>query len=72
VDADVHQRRDQATFDETVLVIGHLTYTGPGRHNNREALLANTAATHERECARVGRAELAVIAPNGWHEPAAA
>jgi hypothetical protein len=59
VDASVQasRNRDQADTDETILVIGHLTYTGTGWHTTGDALLANTAAAIARERARVAREE---------------
>jgi hypothetical protein len=59
VDPSAHSfhDRDQADTDETILVIGHLTYTGTGWHTTGDALLANTAAAQARERARVAREE---------------
>ncbi len=42
-------------YEETTLVIGHLTYSGTGWHNAGDALLANTAAAQARERRRAGR-----------------
>ena len=44
---------------QTILVIGHLTYTGTGWHTTGDALLANTAAAQARERHRVAREETA-------------
>jgi hypothetical protein len=54
---DPHHDRDHADTDDTILVIGHLTYTGTGWHTTGDALLANTAAAIARERARVAREE---------------
>jgi hypothetical protein len=61
VDASVQasRNRDQADTDETILVIGHLTYTGTGWHTTGDALLANTAAAQARERQRIAREETA-------------
>jgi hypothetical protein len=70
---DPHPDRDQADTDEqTILVIGHLTYTGTGWHTTGDALLANTAAAQARERQAIARQEFAVIPPSGQHYSAAA
>ena len=58
VDAAAHlpHDRDQADTDEqTILVIGHLTYTGTGWHTTGDALLANTAAAMPANAPRRAR-----------------
>lgn len=45
--------------EETVLIVGTLTFAGLGWLTNGDALLANTAAALARERQRVGREELA-------------
>jgi hypothetical protein len=74
VDAGVHPShdRDQADTDETILVIGHLTYTGTGWHTTGDALLANTAAAQARERQATARQEVAVTPPSGQQHSAAA
>jgi hypothetical protein len=65
VGADAHDPhdRDQAhAGEETILVIGHLTYTGTGWHTTGDALLANTAAAQARERQRVAREEATHLA----------
>jgi hypothetical protein len=75
VDASAHppHNRDQADTDEqTILVIGHLTYTGTGWHTTGDALLAHTAADQARERQAIARQEVAVIPPSGQQHSAAA
>jgi hypothetical protein len=59
VDGSAHPShdRDHADPDETILVIGHLTYTGTGWHTTGDALLANTAAAQARERQAIAREE---------------
>jgi hypothetical protein len=45
--------------EETILIIGALSYAGTGWHTTGDALLANTAAALARERAQVGREEIA-------------
>ncbi len=56
--SSVHFHDDQVDNDDTVLVIGQLTYTGTGWHTLGDALLANTAAAAAREYAITAREEL--------------
>ena len=68
-----HHDRDQADTDEqTILVIGHLTYTGTGWHTTGDALLANTAAAIARERQAIAREELTQSRAAGEPHPAAA
>jgi hypothetical protein len=69
---DPHPDRDQANNDETILVIGHLTYTGTGWHTTGDALLANTAAAIARERQAIAREELTQSRAAGEPHPAAA
>jgi hypothetical protein len=73
VDASAHppHDRDQAETDETILVIGHLTYTGTGWHTTGDALLANTAAAIARERQAIAREE-SIVPMSGQQHPAAA
>lgn len=44
--------------DETILLVGSLTFAGIGWHTTGDALLASTAAAKAREYAAIGREEL--------------
>ena len=58
--------------EDTILLVGFLSYAGTGWHTTGDALLANSAAAQARERARVAREETAVITPSHQHLPAAA
>jgi hypothetical protein len=45
--------------EETILIVGTLTFAGIGWHTTGDALLANTAAAQARERRAIGREELA-------------
>ena len=45
--------------DETILIVGTLTFAGTGWHTSGDALLANTAADQARKRRQAGRDELA-------------
>ena len=47
------------TEQQTILVVGNLTYTGTGWKNNGDAMLANTAADQARRRREAGHEELA-------------
>jgi hypothetical protein len=75
VDVDVHPPRDRDhadTDEQTILVIGRLTYTGTGWHTTGDALLANTAAAIARERQAIAREELTQSRAAGEPCPAAA
>ncbi|GIF04697.1 replication initiator [Actinoplanes siamensis] len=46
-------------LDETILIVGTLTFAGVGWHTTGDALLANSAAAQARERQAIGREELA-------------
>ena len=52
-------RRRPRRDEETVLIVGTLTYAGTGWHTSGDALLANTAADQARKRRQAGHEELA-------------
>jgi hypothetical protein len=59
---DAHDRNQAHAGEQTILVIGQLTYTGTGWRTTGDALLANTAAAQARERQRVAREEATHLA----------